>query len=123
MRIQAAILSIGLAVAQAQSARAADGPFEPGLLRLAEILGSLHFLETLCKSADTTDWRGEMERLLQSENPEEARRARFVGSFNAGYRAFSVSYSTCTPSAKAAIALYKREGDTLTRDVTARFGN
>ena len=48
------------------------------LMRLAEILGSLHFLRNLC-GEEGDDWRLQMEGLLQSENPEPMRRARMVG--------------------------------------------
>ena len=102
--------------------RAAEAPFEPGLLRLSEILGSLHFLKTLCGD-DENAWRGEMEKLLASENPDPARRARLVASFNRGYRAFSGTYSSCTQSAEAAIARYTREGETLAREIATRYGD
>lgn len=111
-----------LAVAAGVPARAAESPFESQLVRLAEILGSLHYLRNLC-GEDGQDWRGRMEALLEAENPDEARRARFVASFNRGYRSFQTSYAVCTDSAIAAIARYIREGEALTRDTAARYGN
>lgn len=111
-----------LALVAGTPARAAESPFESQLVRLAEILGSLHYLRNLC-GEDGQDWRGRMEALLTAENPDEARRARFVASFNRGYRSFQTSYSTCTDSAIAAIARYMKEGEALTRDTAARFGN
>lgn len=103
-------------------ARAADSPFEGQLLRLAEILGSLHYLRNLC-GENGQDWRGRMQALLEAENPDEARRARFVASFNRGYSSFEASYATCTASAIEAIGRYMREGEALTRDTASRFGN
>lgn len=100
----------------------AESPFDGNLLRLAEILGSLHFLRNLC--GETGDaWRGRMEALLESENPAEARRVRLVARFNAGYRAFETSYAACTDSALAAIDRYMAEGEELTRETATRFGN
>ena len=52
-----------------------------------------------------------------------ARRARLTASFNRGYRSFETSYAACTSSALAAIARYMREGEALTRDTAARYGN
>jgi uncharacterized protein (TIGR02301 family) len=104
------------------AAPAAQAPFEPGLVRLAEILGSLHFLRNLCGEHGDT-WRGEMEKLLQSENPDPARRARLVAAFNRGYRSFDATYTHCTASATAAIARYMKEGEALTRDTASRYGN
>lgn len=103
-------------------ARAAESPFEGQLLRLAEILGSLHYLRNLC-GEEGQDWRARMEALLAAENPDETRRVRFVASFNRGYRSFEETYGACTASAVEAIDRYMKEGEALTRDTAARFGN
>ena len=117
----AASLAISMAVT-VQPASAAEAPFEPGLMRLAEVLGSLHFLRNLCGEKGD-QWRLEMEKLLESENPDPNRRARFIASFNRGYRSFSGTYTQCTPSATEAIARYMKEGETLSRDIASRYGN
>jgi uncharacterized protein (TIGR02301 family) len=109
------------AVLAAGPARAVEAPFEPGLLRLAEILGSLHFLRNLCGEKGD-QWRGEMQKLLDSENPDPERRARLIASFNRGYRSFG-GYTQCTPSATEAINRYMQEGQTLSRDIASRYGN
>jgi uncharacterized protein (TIGR02301 family) len=115
------VLAAGMVFAAAP-ARAAEAPFEPGLMRLAEILGSLHFLRNLCGETGN-QWRMEMEKLLDSENPDPERRARFIASFNRGYRSFSGIYTQCTPSATEAIGRYMREGEQLSRDIASRYGN
>lgn len=121
----ALFLALSLAASTGISVRpamAVDAPFEPGLMRLAEILGSLHFLRNLCgESGD--QWRAEMELLLQSENPDPERRARFIASFNRGYRSFGSTYTQCTASARAAIDHYLKEGGDLSRDIASRYGN
>ncbi|MDX8541304.1 TIGR02301 family protein [Mesorhizobium sp. M4B.F.Ca.ET.215.01.1.1] len=103
-------------------ALAAEAPFEPGLMRLAEVLGSLHFLRNLCGEKGD-QWRVEMEELLASENPDPERRARFIASFNRGYRSFGGTYTQCTASATEAISRYMKEGETLSRDIASRYGN
>lgn len=118
-------LAVALAVCAAAPVRpavAVEAPFEAGLMRLAEVLGSLHFLRNLCGESGN-DWRGQMEKLLESENPNAERRARFIASFNRGYRSFSGSYKSCTPSAIEAINRYMKEGESLTRDIASRYGN
>ncbi|KQZ94259.1 hypothetical protein ASD64_05205 [Mesorhizobium sp. Root157] len=125
MRRTSLILALALAVSAALPARpafAVEAPFEAGLIRLAEVLGSLHFLRNLCGEKGD-DWRGQMEKLLESENPDSERRARFIASFNRGYRSFSESYKRCTPSATEAINRYMKEGEALTRDIASRYGN
>ncbi|WP_395447497.1 TIGR02301 family protein [Aminobacter sp. UC22_36] len=124
MRASTYIMAITLAASTvlAAPARAVEAPFEPGLMRLAEVLGSLHFLRNLCGEKGT-QWRGEMEKLLQAENPSPERRARFIASFNRGYRSFDGTYTACTPSATEAISRYMKEGEALSRDIASRFGN
>jgi uncharacterized protein (TIGR02301 family) len=57
------------------------------------------------------------------EDPEPARRARFIASFNRGYRSFDSIYTTCTDSAVEAIERYMLEGETLTKEIAAKYGN
>lgn len=117
------VLALAIAVAApARPASAAEAPFEPGLMRLAEILGSLHFLRNLCGEKGD-QWRGEMEKLLASENPDPERRARFIAAFNRGYRSFSSTYTQCTSSASEVIRRYTKEGESLSRDIASRYGN
>lgn len=115
-------MTLAAGTAFAAPARAVEAPFEPGLLRLAEVLGSLHFLRNLCGETGT-QWRGEMEKLLQAENPSPERRARFIASFNRGYRSFEGAYTACTASATEAIKRYMSEGEALSRDIASRYGN
>lgn len=116
------VIYLAFSMAAVSPARAAEAPFESSLVRLAEILGSLHFLRNLCGEPGEK-WRGDMEKLLQAENPDPARRAKFIASFNRGYRSFAGTYTSCTASATAAISRYMKEGEALTREVAARYGN
>ncbi len=115
------LVVLGAPSASAQASTAVS-PFEPQLIRLAEVLGSLHYLRNLC-GEQGTQWREEMEKLLASENPEPARKARFIASFNHGYRSFDGIYVNCTASATEAISRYMKEGEALSRDIASRFGN
>ncbi len=121
-RITILALALTVPLAFARPAAAVEAPFDPGLMRLAEILGSLHFLRNLCGEPGD-GWREQMEKLLEAENPDAARRAQFIASFNRGYRSFEATYSSCTASATEAIKRYTAEGETLTRDIAARYGN
>ena len=101
-----------------------EPPYEARLLRLAEIIGSVHYLRNLCDSSGERDWRQTMAALLDSETAgEPARREKLTAGFNRGYRAFASVYSTCTPSAVTAEERYRREGATLASEIVARFGN
>lgn len=103
-------------------ARAIEAPYDNDLLRLAELLGSLHYLRNLCGERGTT-WRDEMEQLIATENPDPDRRARLTASFNRGYRSFDSVYTTCTASAVEAIERYMLEGQTLSKEIATKYGN
>ncbi len=111
-----------LPMALSRPGAAVDAPYEAGLLRIAEVMGSLHFLRNLCGDKGN-QWRSTMERLLAAENPEPERRARFIASFNRGYRSFEGTYTKCTASATEAISRYTVEGENLARDLASRYGN
>jgi uncharacterized protein (TIGR02301 family) len=139
IRIQAVRLSLLLALAApplgavAQETPVIDtpavtaekpAPYDARLLRLSEILGSVHYLRTLCKDAAADSWRQSMQDLLDKEAGGEAqRRARMTAAFNRGYRTFASVYTACTPLAVVADERYRAEGATLASEITARFGN
>src|SRR5499433_828088 len=110
------VLCFGLP-AQAQSDTPA--PFDGDLARLGEILGSLHYLRTICGANEGQKWRNEMQALADAETPSGERRARLIASFNRGYHGFQQTYRTCTPAANVAIKRYLAEGSKISRDLTA----
>lgn len=97
-------------------------PYDEELLRLSEILGSMHYLRTLCGGNEGSLWREQMQDLLDSEQPDADRRARFVDRFNRGYEGFRAVYRTCTAAATEAMDRYMDEGGRIARDVIARYG-
>ncbi|MFC6490166.1 TIGR02301 family protein [Nitratireductor sp. GCM10026969] len=111
------VLSASLHPTDANEAR-----YDAQLLRLAEVLGSVHFLRTLC-GEENGGWRAQMEALLEAEEPSPERRARLVARFNHGYRSFAAVYTTCTDSAMRAIDRYMQEGETLAGEIVMRYGN
>ena len=119
--IAAIVLAGASAPARAQNPAAA--PFDGSLQRLAEILGSLHYLRNICGANDGLKWRGEVEALISAEAPSGERRARMIAAFNRGYRGFQQSYRTCTPSADLVIRRYLEEGSKIAREMTARYAN
>lgn len=117
--LQPLFIATALALAPA-AALAVDPPYQPDMERLSEILGSLYMLTPLCDERDT-DWRSQMAELMALDEPDEDRRARLAGAFNAGYEAYARFYRSCTPSAQAAIARLLDEGETLARDIHQRY--
>lgn len=99
-------------------------PYDDKLARLAEVLGSVHYLRTLCKASGADEWRADMQQLLDSEtNGEPQRKEKLTAAFNRGYRAFASVYTDCTQAAIVAEERYRNEGATLATEITSRFGN
>jgi uncharacterized protein (TIGR02301 family) len=80
-----------------------DRPYDTQIFRLAEILGTLHYLRELCGANEGQVWREHMRELVTAEGTSALRRAKLVDSFNRGYRDYSRTYRTCTQPALVAI--------------------
>ena len=115
--VVAAMLSHTPALAQP-----ASPPYEERLVRLSEIVGSMHYLRTLC-TGDDEGWRVTMQALIAAEAGDDERRAKMTAAFNRGYRAFASVYRSCTEPAMEAEELYRAEGLTLASEIIARYGN
>lgn len=123
-RIHAIVLA-GL-IAFSAPARAIEGgpaPFDNDMMRLAEILGALHYLRALCGANEGNKWRDQMQALVDAEAPNGDRRGRLMGNFNNGYRNFQRTYRTCTPAANLVVRRYLDEGAKISREITARYTN
>jgi uncharacterized protein (TIGR02301 family) len=92
------------------------------MLRMAEIMGSLAFLRSLCTTPDAAEWPQRMQQLMDAEGTTPGRKERLAGAYNRGYRAFAVTYRVCTPSATEATNRYLKEGDQIARTLSGRYG-
>jgi len=114
-------VAFGSGIARAEEEAAA--PFDADLQRLAEILGTLHYLRGICGTNEGQKWRSEMQALVDAETPSGERRTRMIAAFNRGYNGFQQTYRTCTPAANVAIRRYLEEGSKISRNLTARYAN
>ena len=96
-----------------------DKPYDSQLFRLAEILGTLHYLRELCGANEGQAWREHMRELAASEGTSALRRARLVESFNRGYRDYSRTYRTCTQPALVAIQRFVDQASTISDGLVA----
>lgn len=97
-------------------------PYDTELLRLATVLGSLHYLRNLCGDEGNA-WREEMNAILRDGAVEGQRKRRMIAAFNDGYRAFSSSYVKCSQQAADAAEAYRVEGAALASQIVQRFRN
>src|SRR5882757_3565672 len=118
-----ALILISACISGPARAQDAAAPFDGDLQRLAEILGTLHYLRGICGSNEGPKWRNEMQALIDAETPSGDRRARMIAGFNRGYNGFQQTYRACTPAATVAIRRYIEEGSKISRDLTARYAN
>lgn len=116
-------LAILTAVSPAMAAQPGKDikPYDDRLMRLAEILGAVHFLRELCGANEGQYWRERMEEVMRAEGSSALRQARLTRGFNQGYRNYARTYSTCTPTAQTAITRFLAEGaqisDTLVKSI------
>jgi uncharacterized protein (TIGR02301 family) len=90
-----------------------DRPYDNQLFRLAELLGTLHYLRELCGANEGQVWREHMRELVASEGTNALRRAKLVESFNRGYRDYSRTYRTCTQPALTAIQRFMDQASAI----------
>lgn len=120
MRRAALAAIVAIAAALPHSVLAVDPPYEPQMERLAEVMGSLYFLNPLCRPG-ATDWREQMAQLIKLDQPDDDRQQRLFGAFNGGFTAYSRLYRTCTPSAQEALSRLLIEAENTARDIHARY--
>jgi uncharacterized protein (TIGR02301 family) len=118
-----AVVALAAAGSPARAIEGGPAPYDGDLMRLAEILGALHYLRPLCGASEGNRWRDQMQALLGAETPSGERRDRLVANFNSGYRSFQRTYRTCTPAATVVVRRYLDEGAKISRDITARYTN
>ncbi|SFV36197.1 TIGR02301 family protein [Devosia crocina] len=104
----------------ATPALAIDPPYQRQMERLAEVMGSLYYLQPLCKTG-SEDWRAQMSELIALDEPEEDRRQRLAGAFNTGYTGYARMHTHCTPASREALTRLLGEALQLARSIHTRF--
>lgn len=97
-------------------------PYEPQLLQLAEIMGSLAYLRTLCGGKEARDWQARMAALIEAEGRTPQRRERLTSAYNRGFRAYSLTHRACTEGSREAASRLAGEGERLSRRLAGRYG-
>lgn len=111
------VVSLGAPRLAAQSGGGDVRPYDTKLMRLAEILGAVHYLRELCGANEGQTWRNRMQELIEGEGAAPLRRAQLTSRFNNGYRSYSRTYQTCTPSAQTAVTRFLAEGGEIAAEL------
>ncbi len=118
-RVRKLLILASMLACLAAPAHAIEGsaaPYDGDLERLAEILGSLHYLRNVCGANEGPKWRSQMQALIDAEALDGERKRKVVASFNRGYRVFQQTYRACTPAADIAIRAISTRAPNLPRD-------
>ena len=94
-------------------------PYDARLIRLAELLGAIHYLRELCGANEGQVWRKQMADLVEAESTTPLRRVKLVTSFNKGYRGYRRTYRNCTKSAKLAVDRSIKEGAEISATIVS----
>ncbi|PHR94385.1 MAG: TIGR02301 family protein [Robiginitomaculum sp.] len=81
---------------------------------LADNLGQLHYLRTLCFSDDDQQWRNTANAMMAIESPQDStRRRKLVRAFNAGYYQQKERYKSCSNTVAIDVAALAENGRRL----------
>lgn len=110
------------ALAQTAAPTLPDAPFIKDLERLAEILGSIHYLEAVCSTDGLSPWRRHMQSLIETEFRSEELKKRAVARFNLGYQSYANIHTACSTAAEVTLNRFLNEGAQIADDVVKRYG-
>ncbi len=97
-------------------------PYEPQLLQLAELSGTIAYLRGLCHDADAPLWRERIGALIQSTAKSPAQRSALIGSYNLGYGSYALTYHRCTANAHAVIDRAMVKSRTIADTIAEDYG-
>ena len=100
----------------------APPPYEPQLLRMAEMMGALAYLRDLCGMGDSAEFRSKTAALIEAQGADAERRDQLAGAYNKGFRDYAANYRVCGPAADAVIRRYLAETARLAADLASRYG-
>jgi len=83
-----------------QPAHAETDKFGERVQDLAELLGKVHYMRTLCVEGEDTVWRDAMMELIRLEEPSRDERREMTRRFNQGYHAARDRFPECDRNAQ-----------------------
>jgi uncharacterized protein (TIGR02301 family) len=95
--------------------------YEPELLRLAEILGTLGYMTELCAQPDSDTWPRRIAQLIEAEGTTVQRKERLAGAYNRGYVGHQPAHRICTDRSRIVIDRMIAQGQKLTREIAGRY--
>lgn len=97
--------------------------FENGLMRLAEILGSIHHLRNICGANEGPLWRNKMIDMMNVAELGTRERKKIIRHFNDAYYSIRTRYPDCTNDAARRANLLFNEGHQLAAQLASNRKN
>lgn len=92
----------------------------PGtMMELAEVLGAVHHLRTLCGTNEGQLWRNKMIEMMGAVRPSERERQQLIRHFNNAYHRYKNAYPHCTATAARQSDKLMRDGERLAEGLAA----
>jgi uncharacterized protein (TIGR02301 family) len=95
--------------------------YEPDLLRLAEVLGTLSYMTTLCSQPGSDAWPQRITQLIDAEGTTVQRKERLAGAYNRGFLGHQSTHRACTDRSRQVIDRMLQQGQRLTREISTRY--
>jgi uncharacterized protein (TIGR02301 family) len=95
--------------------------YEPDLLRLAEVLGTLSYMTALCMQPGSDTWPQRITQLIEAEGTTVQRKERLAGAYNRGYLGHQSTHRACTDRSREIIDRMLQQGQRLTREISTRY--
>lgn len=92
----------------------------PGtVMQLAEVLGAVHHLRTLCGTNEGQLWRNKMIEMMGAIDPSEMERKALIKRFNDAYYRYRNAYPNCTGTAAGQSDKLMQDGQRLAAELAA----
>lgn len=114
-------LCAALCVALSTGTAAQSSQARRELVRLSEILGSLHHLRGNCLRSEHNEWQQSYQRLLRLQNPGTGLKHEMNQAFNSGYNYYHRNYPSCDPNAAQVARDLAREGERLSKTLMIEY--
>ncbi len=95
--------------------------YEPDLLRLAEVIGTLSYMTALCTQPGSDTWPQRITQLIEAEGTTPQRKERLAGAYNRGYLGHQSTHRACTDRSRQVIDRMLQQGQRLTREISTRY--
>lgn len=94
--------------------------YEADLVRMSELLGSIHHLRSICTLNEGSMWRGKMIDMLGTLEGSKSQRDMLISHFNDYYFRAERRFPICTSVAAREANKLFREAETLARRLSSQ---